>query len=281
MVQSQQAFKLQGLRDKFAVNSYQKSPQPLCIQPLQAYPLIKPGDDISQITLEILVLNGIHLENDDILVFAQKIISKSEKRLINLKDVTPSKKAIRLAEEIDKDARLVELILSESKSIVRTRPGVIITEHKNGFICANAGIDHSNVEPGENETDHWVLLLPVDADQSAQKIHESIYQETGKKIGVLITDSHGRAWRLGTVGVSIGTAFVPELVNRVGDVDMFGYTLRATIIAAADQLAAGATLMMGEASEGTPVVHVRGFPYSLSSSTLQDIIRPVEKDLFR
>jgi coenzyme F420-0:L-glutamate ligase/coenzyme F420-1:gamma-L-glutamate ligase len=269
------------LRDKFAVNNSQKTYQPLCIQPLRAYPLIKPGDDISQITLENLTANDIRLENDDILVFAQKIISKSENRLVNLSDVNPSKKAIELAEETDKDARLVELILSESNSIVRTRPGVIIAEHKNGFVCANAGIDHSNVEPTEREGDHWVLLLPVDADQSAQKIQESIFRETGKRIGVLITDSHGRAWRLGTVGISIGTALIPELVNRIGDVDMFGYTLRATVIAAADQLAAGAALMMGEADEGTPVVHVRGFPYSLSPSSLQEVIRPAEKDLFR
>ena len=176
---------------------------------------------------------------------------------------------------------MVELIISESKRIIRKRPGLIIAEHRNGFICANAGIDHSNVEKPEGSDGDWVLLLPADADKSARKIQSEIFDVTGKSIGVLIIDSHGRAWRSGTVGISIGTASVPELVSKIGEKDMFGKQLRATVIGAADQLAAAAALVMGEADEAIPVVHVRGFPYPFKKSSLKDVFRPIERDLFR
>lgn len=255
--------------------------QPLIIKPIHDFPYVQPGDVISELTITCLEDNGVQLVDNDILIFAQKIISKSENRIVNLASVQCSEAANLLAEETGKNPRLVELILSESKGIIRKRSGLIIAEHRNGFICANAGIDHSNVEKPEDSDEDWVLLLPVDADKSARKIQSEIFKKTGKLIGVLIIDSHGRAWRSGTVGITIGTASVPELVSKIGERDLFGKQLRATVIGAADQLAAGAALVMGEADEAIPVVHVRGFPYPLEKSSLQDVFRPIERDLFR
>lgn len=253
----------------------------LILKPLHGYPFVHPGDIISELTLTCLKNDGIQLADNDILVFAQKVISKSENRIVNLATIKCSQAAIQLAEETGKNPQLVELILSESKGIVRKRYGLIVAEHKNGFICANAGIDHSNVESQGGSSGDWVLLLPVDADKSARKIQSDIYKKTKKSIGILIIDSHGRAWRSGTVGITIGTAGVPELVSKIGEKDLFGNRLRATIIGAADQLAAGAALVMGEADEAIPVVHVRGFPYPLEYSSLKDVFRPIERDLFR
>lgn len=255
--------------------------RPLILKPIHEFPFVQPGDNISELAIASLKDNGIQLADNDILVFAQKIISKSENRMVNLSSVHPSETAIQLAEETGKKPQLIELILSESKGIIRSRSGLIIAEHRNGFICANAGIDHSNVEKPEGSGDDWVLLLPIDADKSARRIQSAIYKKTGKSIGVLIIDSHGRAWRSGTVGITIGTASVPELVSRIGERDLFGKQLRATVIGAADQLAAGAALVMGEADESIPMVHVRGFPYPLENSSLQDVFRPIERDLFR
>jgi len=164
---------------------------------------------------------------------------------------------------------------------LRTRPGTIVVEHKSGFVCANAGIDHSNVLGSETDKDEWFLLLPVDSDASARKLREEFCRLTGCNIGVLIIDSHGRAWRLGTVGVAIGIAGLPGLVDLRGTHDLFGYTLKVTMVAAADELAAAASLVMGQAAEGTPVVHVRGFPYPLRDAVLDELIRPREMDMFR
>lgn len=263
------------------MDSQKQYRQPLIIKPIHAFPLVQSGDIISELAIISIKDNGIQLADKDILVFAQKVISKSENRMVNLSSVHCSETAIQLAEETGKNPRLIELILSESKRIIRKRPGLIIAEHRNGFICANAGIDHSNVEKPEDSDDDWVLLLPVDADKSARKIQSEILKRTGKSIGVLIIDSHGRAWRSGTVGITIGTASVPELVSKIGERDLFGKQLRGTVIGAADQLAAGAALVMGEADEAIPLVHVRGFPYPLESSSLQDVFRPIERDLFR
>jgi coenzyme F420-0:L-glutamate ligase/coenzyme F420-1:gamma-L-glutamate ligase len=169
---------------------------------------------------------------------------------------------------------------------LRTRPGTIIIEHKLGFVCANAGIDHSNVasplpEGQGKGSEEWVLLLPKNPDQSADKLHREIESKTGRGIGILIIDSHGRAWRNGTVGVAIGISGVPGLVDLRGEKDLFGYILRITMVGAADELAAAASLVMGQAAEGTPVVHVRGFPYMLRESSMKELIRPKEQDLFR
>ncbi|MGE5642107.1 MAG: coenzyme F420-0:L-glutamate ligase [Byssovorax cruenta] len=253
----------------------------LTLTPLHHIPLIRQGDDLAEFVVNALEKNNIALEENDILVFAQKIISKAEGRAVNLVTVTPSERAIELAQQTEKDPRLVELILCESNEVLRTRIGTIIVEHKLGFVCANAGIDHSNVAGAGDSTEEWVLLLPEEPDRSAQKLREAIRSKTGRRIGVLIIDSHGRAWRTGTVGVAIGIAGLPGLEDLRGKRDLFDFTLRITQVGAADELAAAASLVMGQAAEGTPVVHVRGFPYPLRDGSLKELIRPKDEDLFR
>ena len=253
----------------------------LTLTSLQHIPLIRHGDNLADIIVGALQKNAIVLAENDILVIAQKIISKAEGRAVNLAGVTPSQRAIELAGKTEKDARLVELILQESSEVIRTRLGTIIVEHKLGFVCANAGIDHSNVAGAGNETEEWVLLLPEEPDRSARSICQQIGSQTGRRIGVLIIDSHGRAWRNGTVGIAIGIAGLPGLQDLRGEPDLFNFTLRITQVGVADELAAAASLVMGQASEGTPVVHVRGFPYPLREGSLQELIRPKEQDLFR
>ena len=253
----------------------------LTLTSLQHIPLIRHGDDLADIIVKALLANSIILEDQDILVIAQKIVSKAEGRAINLAQITPSPRAIELAEKTEKDARLVELILQESSEILRTRLGTIIVEHRLGFVCANAGIDHSNVAGAGNAAEEWVLLLPAEPDRSAQRIRQQIESHTGRRIGILIIDSHGRAWRNGTVGIALGIAGLPGLQDLRGEPDLFGFALRITQVGVADELAAGASLVMGQAAEGTPVVHVRGFPYSLREGSLQELLRPKEQDLFR
>jgi coenzyme F420-0:L-glutamate ligase/coenzyme F420-1:gamma-L-glutamate ligase len=249
----------------------------LTLTPLQDIPLICQGDDLADIIVQSLEHSNITLEDNDIFVLAQKVVSKAEGRMVNLESIPPSQQALELAGQTEKDPRLVELILRESESVVRTRPGTIIVEHKLGFICANAGIDHSNVS-GEGE---YVLLLPENPDQSANGIRAKIEAKTNKKIGVMIIDSHGRAWRIGTEGVCIGLSGIPGVLDERGWLDLFGYTLRITVVGVADELAAAASLVMGQAAEGTPIVHVRGFPYPLREGSLKELIRPKEQDLFR
>lgn len=275
----------------------------LTLTALAGIPLIHPGDDLAKIILSGLEATQIRLEDGDILVIAQKIVSKAEGRLVNLAGVVPSPRAIELARNTEKDPRLVEVILSESNEVLRTRPGTIIVEHRLGFVCASAGVDHSNVsldlEPekkGNSEEyfrseeyirseqdfrEEWVLLLPEDPDASASRIRESLEAASGKRLGVLIIDSHGRAWRLGTVGVAIGISGLPGLVDLRGQPDLSGYVLKITLVGAADELAAAASLVMGQAAEGTPVVHVRGFPYPLREGNLKELLRPRQEDMFR
>ena len=253
----------------------------LSLAALSGIPLIRQGDNLADLVLNAIQKNNIALEDGDILVFAQKIVSKAEGRAVNLATVIPSPRAIELAAQTEKDARLVELIIQESNEILRTRPGTIIVEHKLGFVCANAGIDHSNVAGAGNTAEEWVLLLPAEPERSAQKICNELESKTGKRIGILIIDSHGRAWRNGTVGLAIGIAGLPGLQDLRGEPDLFGFTLRITQVGVADELAAAASLVMGQAAEGTPIVHVRGFPYSLREGSLKELIRPKEQDLFR
>jgi len=253
----------------------------LIITPISKMPLIQPGDDLADIILSALQVNQINLRDGDILVLAQKIVSKAEGRLINLTAVIPSKRAIELARSCEKDPRLVELILQESNEILRVRPGSLIVEHRLGFICASAGIDHSNVRGVSGNPEDWVLLLPEDPDLSAREIRRKLENSSGASIGVMIIDSHGRAWRLGVVGTCIGLSGIPALIDERGWQDLFGYKLKITIVGAADELAAAASLVMGEAAEGTPAAHVRGFPYSLRESSLQELIRPKDQDMFR
>jgi coenzyme F420-0:L-glutamate ligase/coenzyme F420-1:gamma-L-glutamate ligase len=244
-------------------------------------PLICRGDNIAEMLLASLHSTRITLEDGDILVVAQKIVSKAEGRLVNLTTVIPSKEAIELAKRSEKDPRLVELILSESKEVLRVCPGTIIVEHRLGFVCASAGIDHSNVRGEDGNPKDWVLLLPENPDHSALEIRRKIKVVTGNRIGVMIIDSHGRAWRLGTIGTAIGISGLPSVVDERGWQDLFGYRLKITIVAAADELAAAASLVMGEAAEGIPAVHVRGFPYPMRESSLKELIRSKENDLFR
>ena len=249
----------------------------LSLTPLQNIPLIRQDDNLADILVKSLQETQIELHDNDIIVLAQKIVSKSEGRMVNLATVTPSQHAIELAQKADKDPRVMELMLQESNEVLRIRVGTIIVEHKLGFVCANAGIDHSNVIEGEEH----VLLLPEDPDRSARNIREKIKQTTGKNIGVMIIDSHGRAWRNGTVGICIGLSGLPAVVDERGWKDLFGYTLKITVVGVADELAAAASLVMGQAAEGTPAVHVRGFPYPLGEGSLKDLIRPKEQDMFR
>ena len=253
----------------------------LTLSPLSNIPLIRQGDNLADIIVKALHQNNIQLRSGDILVLAQKIISKAEGRMVNLSTVTPSARALELAIETEKDGRVIELILQESNEVLRTRPGAIIVEHRLGFVCANAGIDHSNVHGEEGNPEDWVLLLPENPDRSAQQIRQQVESVTKAEIGVLIIDSHGRAWREGTVGAAIGFSGVPGLLDLRGQPDMFGFRLRITQVGVADELAAAASLMMGQAAEGTPVVHVRGFPYPLREGKLKELLRPKEQDLFR
>ncbi|HWQ03883.1 MAG TPA: coenzyme F420-0:L-glutamate ligase [Longilinea sp.] len=253
----------------------------LSLIPIQNIPLIKPGDDLAGILIESLKDNNLQLIEGDILVLAQKIVSKAENRLVNITLVEPSQEARELAKKTDKDARVVELMLRESKAVLRYRPGTIICEHRLGFVCANAGIDHSNVQGLWGESEDWVLLLPENPDQSAAQIRMRIGNATSVLPGVMIIDSHGRAWRMGTVGVSIGLAGLPGLVDLRGREDLFGFHLRITQVGAADELAAAASLVMGQASESIPAVLVRGFPYPLREGSIKELIRPKDLDLFR
>ena len=259
----------------------------LTLTPLSNIPLIRRDDNLADIFVSALLDSNISIQDNDILVLAQKIVSKAEGRAVKLTTITPSQRALELARATEKDARVVELILQESNEVLRTRLGVIIVEHRLGFVCANAGIDHSNVNPplpmgeGLGVRGDWVLLLPENPDRSAENIRRQVEEKTGKKISVLIIDSHGRAWRNGTVGIAIGISGLPGLEDLRGKPDLFGYQLQVTQVGVADELAAAASLVMGQAAEGTPVVHVRGFPYPLRAGSLKELIRPKEQDLFR
>ncbi len=253
----------------------------LALTPLTGLPLVQAGDDLVALISASMRESGLVSRQGDILVLAQKIISKAEGRLVDLTTVTPSEKARSLAYQAHKDPRLVELILRESREVMRVRPGLIIVRHRLGFVCANAGIDHSNVLPPAGAgAGEWVLLLPEDPDASAHRFQSGYEDLEGTRLGVMIIDSHGRAWRLGTVGMAIGLADVPGVVDLRGVPDLGGSPLQVTEIGAADELAAAASLVMGQAAERTPVVHVRGFPYRLRKSSLGEILRPEGEDLF-
>lgn len=253
----------------------------LVLTALSGLPLIRPGDDLVELVRRGLVREAITLAPGDVIVLAQKIVSKAEGRLVNLSEIRPSEAAVRLAGEVGKDPRLVEVILSESRSVLRTRPGMIIVEHRLGFVCANAGVDHSNVRGEGGLAEDWVLMLPQDPDASARLFRQRMSQQTGVEVGALIIDSHGRAWRKGTVGVAIGVAGFPALVDLRGHPDLFGYRLQSTEVGLADEIAAAASALMGQADESRPVIHVRGVPYPLRDGSLAELLRPAKEDLFR
>lgn len=242
-------------------------------------PHLQPGDNVAEVILQALQTAELPLQNGDVLVIAQKIVSKAEGRLVQLDEVVPSARALEVAAQTAKDPRVVELILQESEEISRMRPGVLIVRHRLGFTSANAGIDRSNVaQAGEAET---VLLLPLDPDASATAIHTAIAQQLNLSVGVVISDSHGRPFRQGTVGVAIGAAGLPTLWDRRGESDLYGYTLQHTTVGVADEIAAAAGLLMGQASEGMPVVLMRGLQLPAIHGQAQDLVRPKELDLYR
>jgi coenzyme F420-0:L-glutamate ligase / coenzyme F420-1:gamma-L-glutamate ligase len=242
-------------------------------------PHIQPGDNLAGIILQALADANVTLANGDVLAIAQKVVSKAEGRLVRLAEVQPSERAVEVAAATDKDPRVVELILQESEEISRMRRGVLIVRHRLGFTSANAGIDRSNVaQSGDAET---VLLLPLDPDASAAALREAIQAALGVQVGVVITDSHGRPFRMGTVGVAIGVAGIPALWDRRGEPDLYGYQLQHTDIGVADEIAAAVGLLMGQAAEGMPVVLVRGLNLPLAEGKATDLVRPKEMDLYR
>jgi coenzyme F420-0:L-glutamate ligase/coenzyme F420-1:gamma-L-glutamate ligase len=246
---------------------------------LAGVPLVRSGDHLGAIAVEALRANGLVAEEGDVLVVAQKIVSKAEGRYVDIATVRPSEHALALAAELDKDPRFVEVVLSESKRVVRHRPGLLIVEHRLGFVMANAGIDHSNVA-AEDGTER-VLLLPVDPDGSAQALRAQLIGILGVELGVIISDSFGRAWRKGTVGVALGAAGLPALVDLRGRPDLFGRELLVTETGFADEIAAAAGLLMGQADEAVPMVLLRGLAWSAPDVPAAALIRPAEHDLFR
>jgi coenzyme F420-0:L-glutamate ligase/coenzyme F420-1:gamma-L-glutamate ligase len=247
---------------------------------LEGLPHVAAGDDIAELILVAAQRNSLNWHDGDIVVVAQKIVSKSEGRLVRLEDVVASERAAQLADRTQKDARLVELVLRESHEVMRERANVLIVEHRLGHVMANAGIDRSNVDAAPDDED-VALLLPEDPDGSAAQLRSKLQESTGVRLGVIVSDSFGRAWRLGTVGIAIGVAGPAALLDRRGTPDLFGRRLQITEIGYADAVAAAAVLMMGEGDEGCPVVIARGLQWTETDQTCRDVLRPREQDLFR
>lgn len=256
------------------------SPSPsIKLSALAGFPMVQPGDDLFALLVASLEQNGVAVQTGDVIVLAQKIVSKAEGRLVRLADVVPSARAEELAREVNKDSRIVELILSESKSVVTKVPGVLIVEHRLGYVMANAGIDQSNVDHKDGE--EYALLLPMDPDESCRQLKAKLDAHFGAEVAVLINDSFGRPWRLGVTGVALGSAGVPSLVSLVGKPDLYGRSMRVSEIAFADEIAAAASLLMGQTDAGTPVVHLRGLQWDAPQNSAATLIRPKKQDLFR
>ena len=242
-------------------------------------PMVRPGDDLAALLIAACEQNTLAPADGDILVVAQKIVSKAEGRYVDLAKVRPSARAAALAAEVGKDPRLVEVILAESRRVVRTKPGVLIFEHRLGFIMANAGVDRSNIDP--DIATEPVLLLPSDPDASAAGLHKRITAQFRKRLGVIITDSWGRAWRRGTVGVALGVAGLPALIDMRGRPDLFGRELHVTQTGFADEIASAASLLMGQADEARPIVFLRGLAWADAPAPGASLVRPPDEDLFR
>jgi coenzyme F420-0:L-glutamate ligase / coenzyme F420-1:gamma-L-glutamate ligase len=251
----------------------------LTITGLHGVPMVRPGDDLAAIALAAYRETRLVPEDGDVLVIAQKIVSKAEGRIVEVPSVEPSPEAIALAAEVDKDPRLVQVVLSESRRIVRHRANLVIAEHKNGWVMANAGIDHSNVGPDDGV--ERVLLLPVDPDASAEALRQQLMERTGKRLAIIVSDSFGRPFRCGTCGIAIGAAGLPALIDWRGHPDLFGRKLEVTETAFADEIAAAASLLQGQADEATPIVLVRGLQWSAPDKPAAALIRLPENDLFR
>ncbi len=250
---------------------------PLNIQVIPDFPIVRAGDDIAQQIGDAMAAAELSLQDGNVIVLAQKIVSLSEGRTVRLDDVDVSAAAKELAAQTDKDPRIVELILRESEEIIRHKAGVIIARHRLGLISANAGIDQSNIDQANGEC---ALLLPDDPDQSASRLRQALMTSTGKKVAVVISDSMSRPWRLGTIGTAIGSAGIDVLDDRRGESDLYGRELKVTMINRADSIAAAAVLLMGEATERTPVAIVRGLAAEDSTQAARECVRPLADDLF-
>jgi|SRR5690349_2332628 len=242
-------------------------------------PLVRKDDDLVALIAEGLARGGIVPHGGDVFVLTQKIVSKAEGRMVDLSTVKPSTEAIELAGKVQKDPRLVELILSESARVVRARPGILIVEHRLGFVVANAGVDQSNLaSPDECQR---ALLLPVDPDGSAAMLRRRLSERFGVSVAVIISDSFGRSWRRGTCGVAIGAAGLPSLMDLRGSPDLFGRELQVSVTGHADEIAAAASLVMGQGAEGHPIVIVRGLTWHGPDNAASELVRPAAEDLFR
>jgi coenzyme F420-0:L-glutamate ligase / coenzyme F420-1:gamma-L-glutamate ligase len=251
----------------------------LTITALTGIPRIKPGDDLARLLIAALDANGVRPQRRDVLVVAQKIVSKSEGAFAELAKQEPSAKALEVAAIVGKDPRLMQAVLSQSREVVRTKKNILIVETHHGFVMANAGVDQSNLEPQDQNA--RVLLLPANPDASAAALKAKLDAHYGIEMGVVISDSVGRAWRLGTVGLAIGAAGVPSLWDRRGEPDMSGRTLEVTEVAFADAVAASAVLAMGEGAEGKPAALVRGLDWTAPERPAKSLLRPRDEDMFR
>lgn len=245
------------------------------IFPVPGIPIIRDGDDLGEIICECINNAGIGIQEEDIIVIAHAIISRAEGRLVDLRTVIPSEFAKTIADQCDKDPRHVEVILSQAKSIVRMKDGILVVESKTGWVMANAGVDQSN-SFGEN----FALLLPENSDRSAEKIRKKIQEEFGVEVAVIITDTFGRALRSGAVNVAIGTSGIKPIIDLSGVKDLFGYTLKTTQIGIADELASAAELISGQSNEGFPVIVIRGYKYQKGTESALLLARPRENALF-
>ncbi|MEP0233129.1 coenzyme F420-0:L-glutamate ligase [Roseibium sp.] len=249
----------------------------LTLTTLDDFPLVNPGDDLAKLIAEGLLCQNVVLGSGDVVVVAQKVVSKAEGRFLNLADITPGQEALNLAEETDKDPRLVQAILDESTEVVRKRKGVLVVRHRCGWVMAQAGIDQSNVEGSENGA---LLLLPIDPDASAARLRAALLERFNVPLGVVIADSFGRPFRNGTTGIAIGAAGVTSFMDIRGEKDLYGRELKVSTVAHADELASAASLLMGQGNEGCPVVLLQGLAPS-NEVPAASLIRPLEDDLFR
>ena len=240
-------------------------------------PLIKRGDDLSELICRAAEKQNTPIQEKDVLVITHVAVSKAEGNVVSLDEVSPSERAKEIARRTAKEPALVEIILRETKEIVRMRPNSLITETKNGIVCANAGVDRSNIEGERN-----IVLLPKDPNASAQKIKQKIKKLSGCDVAVIVSDTHGRPLRMGEINVAIGVAGIKPIRDRRGEKDLFGYVLRIKQTAVADELASAAELVIGQADEGIPVAIIRGYKYQTTeNASATELTRPKEKDLFR
>jgi len=249
----------------------------LSITAVEGLPLVAPGDDLAALIISAVRERGLTPRTGDVLVVTQKVVSKAEGRFVDLGEVIPSDRARELAGEVGKDPRLVEVVLSESTEVVRHHKAVLVMAHRLGFVMANAGVDQSNI----GGDDGRVLLLPLDPDASAAALKARFDAEFGVEVAVVVSDSFGRPWRHGVVGVAVGAAGIPSLWDRVGAPDLFGRRMQMTEVALADELASAACLVMGETDEAIPVVLVRGLCVSAAPVPASSLVRPKSMDLFR